>query len=115
MECRQITIFGEEIPREPTEVLRDRDGKFLPGSSGNPSGRQKQTWEEREALEEVKKLSVGGEPVPTLEEALLAAKGRGVLFIELKGDTADRQMADDAVKIVRELGMEQESVMISLK
>ena len=59
MECRQITIFGEEISREPTEVLRDRDGKFLPGSSGNPSGRQKQTWEEREALEEVKKLAPG--------------------------------------------------------
>ena len=59
MECRQITIFGEEIPQEAPEVLRDRDGRFLPGSSGNPSGRQKATWEEREALEEIKKLAPG--------------------------------------------------------
>ena len=58
-ECRQLTMFGEEIPREPPEVQRDRDGKFLPGSSGNPSGRRKPTWEEREALEEIKKLAPG--------------------------------------------------------
>ena len=58
-ECRQITMFGEEIPREPPEVQRDRDGKFLPGSSGNPSGKRKPTWEEREALEEIKKLAPG--------------------------------------------------------
>ncbi len=58
-ECRQITIFGEEIPQEPPEVQRDRDGKFLPGSSGNPSGKRKPTWEEREALEEIKKLAPG--------------------------------------------------------
>ena len=59
VECRQITIFGEEISQEPPEVLRDRDGRFLPGSSGNPSGKQKPTWEEREALEEIKKLAPG--------------------------------------------------------
>ena len=58
-ECRQITIFGEEIVQEPPEVRRDRDGKFLPGSSGNPSGRQKPTWAEREALEDIKKLAPG--------------------------------------------------------
>ena len=59
MECRQITIFGEEIPQEPPEVQRDRNGQFLPGCSGNPSGRQKQTWAEREALEEIRKLAPG--------------------------------------------------------
>jgi hypothetical protein len=58
-ECRQLTIFGEEIPSEPPEVQRDRDGRFLPGCSGNPSGRQKPTWAEREALEEIKKLAPG--------------------------------------------------------
>ena len=58
-ECRQLTIFGEEIPSEQPEVQRDRDGRFLPGCSGNPSGRQKPTWEEREALEEIKKLAPG--------------------------------------------------------
>ena len=65
-------------------------------------------------LEEIKELSVDGQPVPTLEEALLAGKGRGVLFIELKGKTADRQMADDAVKAVKDHGMEEECVLISL-
>lgn len=58
-ECRQLTIFGEEIPSEQPEVQRDRDGRFLPGCSGNPSGRQKPTWAEREALEEIKKLAPG--------------------------------------------------------
>ena len=103
--------YGSEIDIQRTKdghyvINHDNNFKRVAGDKRKPS---------QMTLEEVKKLSVGGEPVPTLEEALLAAKGRGVLFIELKGDTADRQMADDAVKIVRELGMEQESVMISLK
>lgn len=38
-----------------------------------------------------------------------------MLFIELKGETADRQMADDTVKAVREYGMEDECVLISHK
>ena len=50
-ECRQITMFGEEITPAQPEVLRDRNGQFLPGVSGNPGGKQKQTREEREALE----------------------------------------------------------------
>ena len=60
MECSQITLFGEEIPLGEAEVLRDRDGKFLPGTSGNPGGKRKNTWEEREALEEIKKMAPGG-------------------------------------------------------
>ena len=58
-ECRQITMFGEEIAPAQPEVLRDRNGQFLPGSSGNPGGKQKQTREEREALEAVKSLAPG--------------------------------------------------------
>ena len=58
-ECRQITMFGEEIPQQPPEVQRDRLGHFLPGCSGNPSGTVKKTWEEREALEEIRKLAPG--------------------------------------------------------
>ena len=66
-------------------------------------------------LEEIKTLSVDGEPVATLEEALEATRGNGVLFIELKGETADQQMADDTVKAVKAYGMEDECVLISLK
>ncbi len=51
----------------------------------------------------------------TLEEALEATRGNGVLFIELKGETADQQMADDTVKAVKAYGMEDECVLISLK
>ncbi len=66
-------------------------------------------------LAEVKELRVDGEPVPTLEETLEAARDKVVLFVELKGDTADEQMADDAARIIKEMGMEDQTVLISLK
>ncbi len=56
-----------------------------------------------------------GEPVPTLEEMLDASKDKAVLFVELKGESADNQMADDAVRIIKEKGMEDQAVLISLK
>ena len=66
-------------------------------------------------LKEIRKLSVDGEPVPTFEDMMSASKGRMVLFIELKGSTADRKMADDAVALIRKYQMEDECVLISLK
>ena len=66
-------------------------------------------------LREVKKLSIDGEPVPTFEEMLIASRGRIVLFTELKGNTADIQMADDAVSLIRQYQMENECVLISLQ
>ena len=66
-------------------------------------------------LSEVKELSVDGEPVPTLEEMLDASKDKVILFVELKGETADEQMADDAVRIIKEKGMQDQAVLISLK
>lgn len=66
-------------------------------------------------LSEVKKLRVDGEPVPTLEEMLDASYDKVILFVELKGETADNQMADDAVRIIKERGMEDQTVLISLK
>ncbi len=66
-------------------------------------------------LEEIKKLRVQGEPVATFEEALDASRDKVKLFTELKGETADRQMADDAVRIIKEKGMENQTVLISLK
>ena len=66
-------------------------------------------------LEEVKKLNVDGEPVATYEEMLEACRGRLTLYVELKGETADQQMADDAVRIIKEYKMEDEAVLISLK
>lgn len=66
-------------------------------------------------LSEVKKLRVDGEPVPTLEEMLDASRDKVMLFVELKGDTADNQMADDAVRIIKEKGMQDQAILISLK
>ena len=53
--------------------------------------------------------------IPTLEEMLDVIKGRETLFIELKGKTADRQMADDLVRMVKEKDCLEDVVMISLK
>ncbi|MBR3234333.1 MAG: glycerophosphoryl diester phosphodiesterase membrane domain-containing protein [Atopobiaceae bacterium] len=56
-----------------------------------------------------------GEHIATYEEMLDGARDRVVLFVELKGKTADKQMADDAVRIAREKGMLDQCVFISLK
>ena len=103
--------YGSEI-----DIQRTIDGFYVLNHDGNfqrVAGEKRKP--EEMTLEEIRMLSVDGEPVPTLEEALSASRGRGILFVELKGETADRQMADDAVRIVRECGMEQECVLISLK
>ncbi|MDO5476722.1 MAG: glycerophosphoryl diester phosphodiesterase membrane domain-containing protein [Eubacteriales bacterium] len=106
----EIGAYGSEI-----DIQRTKDGFYVLNHDDNF---KRTTGEKRKpsemTLEEIKELSVDGQPVPTLEEALLAGKGRGVLFIELKGKTADRQMADDAVKAVKDHGMEEECVLISL-
>lgn len=72
-------------------------------------------------MDEIRKLRIrdttgnGQEhPVPTLEEMLDAVRGRGKLFVELKGSTADRQMVDDAVRIIREHDCVEDTVLISL-
>ena len=61
MEGRQMYMFGEKALREKeqAEPRRAPNGQFLPGSSGNPSGRVKPTREERKALEEIKDLAPG--------------------------------------------------------
>ena len=56
-----------------------------------------------------------GEPVPTYEEMLEAAKGKLMLYVELKGETADLQMAEDAVKTIKDYNMIDGTVIISLK
>lgn len=106
-----LGAYGSEIDIQRTKdgfYVLNHDGTFMrvAGDSRKP---------EEMTLREVKRLSVDGEPVPTYEEMLIASKGRMVLFTELKGNTADRQMADDAVNLVKQYHMEDEAVMISLK
>ncbi len=74
-------------------------------------------------LEEIKELSIpdnynfGGkeEPFATLEEMLDAARGNLHLYVELKGATADSQMAEDAYEMVKERDMLSEVTFISLR
>ena len=50
----------QEIPeQDQVEIQRGEKGRFLPGKSPNPGGRPKQTEEERDALEEIRKLAPG--------------------------------------------------------
>ncbi|MBQ3460212.1 MAG: glycerophosphoryl diester phosphodiesterase membrane domain-containing protein [Solobacterium sp.] len=107
----QIGAYGSEIDIQRTKdgyyiLNHDGDFKRVAGDSRKP---------EEMTLEEIRQLSVDGKPIPTYEEMLEACRGKMVLFTELKGATADQQMADDAVRIIKEHGMEDEVVLISLK
>lgn len=106
-----LGAYGSEIDIQRTKdgyYVLNHDGTFkrVAGDSRKP---------EDMTLKEVKKLSIDGEPVPTFVEMLISSRGRMVLFVELKGSTADKQMADDAVKLVKQYQMEEECVLISLK
>ena len=107
----EIGSFGSEI-----DIQRTKDGFYILNHDGDfqrVAGVKRKP--EDMTLAEIKELSIEGEPVATLEEALEATRGKGILFIELKGSTADRQMAHDTVKTVKEHGMEDECVLIGLK
>ncbi|MDO5708470.1 MAG: glycerophosphodiester phosphodiesterase family protein [Andreesenia angusta] len=73
-------------------------------------------------LEEIERLKIKdifdrsrpSQKVARLEEFLDTGKNNIGLFIELKGSTADQQMADDIVRLVKERDMEDEIVLLSL-
>ena len=106
-----LGAYGSEI-----DIQRTADGAYVVNHDGTfkRTAGDGRTPEEM-TLQEVRELSVGGEPVATFEEMLEASRGTLLLFTELKGSTADKKMADDAVRIIREYGMEEECVLISLK
>lgn len=103
-----LGAYGSEI-----DIQRTLDGYYIVNHdptfrrlAGEPRAPEEMT------LEEVKALRY---PVPTLEQMLNAAKGRIVLFIELKGATADRQMCDDTVSMILERNMTEQTVLISFE
>ena len=101
-----------------TDVQRTKDGQYiinhdddfkrLYGVSKKPS---------EMTMDEIRQLrTADGETVPTLQELLETARAQNVrLYVELKGETADRQMVDDVVSIIKEEGMTQQTALISLK
>ncbi len=107
----QIGAYGSEI-----DIQRTKDGYYILNHDGNfarVAGDKRKP--EEMTLAEIRKLSVDGEPIPTFEEILDASKGKIILFTELKGETADKQMCDDAVRIIKERDMVDDVVLISLK
>lgn len=107
----RLGAWGSEI-----DIQRTADGAYV---VNHDDSFERTTGDARTpgemTLAEVRKLRVDGEPVATYEDMLDAARETGVvLFVELKGVSADRQMADDAVRIARERGMLDTCVFISL-
>ena len=122
VEAPENTVKGVEVAYElgatgsEIDIQRTSDGYYVVNHDPDferVAGVSKTSTEM--TLAEIKELRVDGEPVPTLEEMLDASRDKVTLFVELKGDTADKQMADDAVRIVKEKGMEKQAVLISLK
>ncbi len=111
------TAIAEGAYGSETDIQRTSDGNYV---INHDTTFERLTGDPRKpselTLAQVKELHLkdSGEPIPTLEEMLDASKGRIVLFVELKGETADRQMADDAVRMIRERQMTDEVVLISL-
>ena len=69
-------------------------------------------------LEEIRHLKLKdapGETIPTIDEVLDVTGDNIVLFIELKGPSADIQMCEDIVAKIKDRGMLSNCVVISLK
>ena len=106
-----------------TDVQRTKDGHYVINHDDNfarLTGVAKASQDM--TLAEIKELKIedtmgSGKilQVPTLEEFLDVIKGKIKLYIEFKGVTADKQMVDDVVRIVKEKGCEKDVVLISLK
>ena len=104
------------------DVQRTKDGRYVINHddtfrrlAGDERAPKDMTFEEVRGL----RLRDATEPgrtwqVPTLEEMLDVIKGRERLLVELKGATADRQMVDDVVAMVRERGCVGDVILISL-
>ncbi|MBR1899545.1 MAG: glycerophosphoryl diester phosphodiesterase membrane domain-containing protein [Lachnospiraceae bacterium] len=120
------TLEGQEAALElgagaaETDIQRTKDGEYiifhdgtLKRLCGMPDRPCDLTLDEIRSIE---MQTVTGEvrKIPTLEEVLDKAKGREVLYLELKGVTADEQMADDVIAMLKEKGMEQDCILISM-
>ena len=106
------------------DIQRTRDSQYVVFHDENFS---RFTHERRAVhemtLAEIRELDLGEKSngrfsnvrVPTLEELLERTRGRIGIFLELKGRSADQQMADDAVAAVKRHDMLDRVVVISLK
>ena len=109
-----LGCYGAEV-----DVQRTKDGYYILNHDNTfkrVAGVNKAPSEM--TLEEIKALDLNGssrDKVPTIEEALDASGTDIMLFIELKGNSADTKMCDDIVRMIRERHLEEYCVLISLK
>ena len=110
---------GEGIHGSEIDVQRTKDGEYVvchDGNLKNLTGFDAKVSDL--TLEEIKRLRIKGSvsaTIPTLKEVMDAAKDRLILYIELKGATADTKMAEDVVAMLKERGQEKEAAVISMK
>ncbi len=106
-----------------TDIQRTKDRHYIINHdddfarlTGDPRKPAQMTLEEVKGLR-IRDTTGSGNllPVPTLEELLDRGKGKVTLFLELKGETADFDMADDVIKAVKEREMVDGVIIISLK
>lgn len=109
--------------RSEIDVQRTADGVYIIHhdatflrSSGSPKKPYEMTFSEVAELEIRDEFdrSRPNRKVGTLEEFMDAAKGKIRLYIELKGRTADEQMVDDVVAMIRKKEMVEETAILSL-
>ncbi|MDO5716354.1 MAG: glycerophosphoryl diester phosphodiesterase membrane domain-containing protein [Tissierellia bacterium] len=105
------------------DVQRTKDGQYVINHdpdfkrvTGVAKSSSEMTMEEigTLAVKDAFDSSRPSQPVATLEDFLDFAKGKIGLFVELKGKTADAQMVDDVVAMIKERKMEKETVLLSL-
>ena len=114
IKARELGCYGTEI-----DIQRTRDGYYILNHDANfkrVAGDKRKPQDM--TLEEIRSLTLKASPnekIPTVEEALEAAGNEIILFIELKGDTADRKMCDDMVALLKERNAQDSCVLISLK
>jgi len=111
----EVGAYASEIDVQRTSdgyyiVNHDTTFERLTGDSRKPS---------EMTLAEVKELRITAEDgheveVASFEEMLDAAKDRIVLYVELKGESADERMVDDLYALVKEKGMLDQVYFISL-
>ncbi len=109
--------YASEIDVQRTKdgyyiINHDNDFARLTGVGKTP---QEMTMDEISELR-IKDTTGNGQllPVVTLDEMLDVIKGKEKLFVELKGETADKQMVDDVVEIIREHDCVEDTALISL-
>lgn len=102
------------------DVQRTRDGAYILNHddtfarvAGDRRAASAMTLAEVRALD-LSRARDGSVRVPTLEEFLVAARGRAHVIIELKGATADERMAEDVIALLDRLHMTDQAILMSL-